>query len=169
MKLLKENEDFIYNFINNELKFFPCVSSEIPFLPFSINRPFSIYDISQINDSSTKSLREIMPSVLADCLPKGYQLYAIDWEHNVILYDPRNPQNTQSNDPCTPFFNTQGIAYYNDFYPDGDYYFFIDKYGSFGYLSHPWRQEVWVYGEPLVSKVREIHKQIGFILKSDVN
>ena len=168
MKLSKENEDFICNFVKNELRFMPSCYSDTHFLPFSINRPFSVYDISKINDEHYKFLREIMPTVLADCLQEGHQIYALDWYHNIILYDPRNPNNTQSSEPCTPSFNTQGIAYYNDFYPDGDYYFFLDKYGSFGYLSHPWREEVWVYGKPLVNKVKNIHKQIGFILKSDV-
>lgn len=165
MELLKENKDFIYNFINNELRFYPSCNDNF-FLPFSINRPFVIYDISQMNNEQANLLYELAPTALANCLPDGYQLYAIDWFHNFILYDPRNPQNMQSNEPATPQFNKDGIAYFNDFYPDGDYYFFLDKYGAFGYLSHPWREEVWIYGEPLIKEFEKIYKQIGFIPKS---
>ncbi|MBE6808504.1 MAG: DUF2716 domain-containing protein [Ruminococcaceae bacterium] len=167
MKLLKENEDFIYNFINNELRFYPSCNDNF-FLPFSINRPFVVYDISQITDEQADLLYELAPTALANCLPNGYQLYAIDWFHNFILYDPRNPENMQSNEPATPQFNKDGIAYFNGFYPDGDYYFFLDKYGAFGYLSHPWREEVWIYGEPLIKEFKKIYKQIGFIPKVSI-
>ncbi len=167
MELLKENEDFIYNFINNELRFYPSCNDNF-FLPFSINRPFVVYDISQITDEQADLLYELAPTALANCLPNGYQLYAIDWFHNFILYDPRNPENMQSNEPATPQFNKDGIAYFNGFYPDGDYYFFLDKYGAFGYLSHPWREEVWIYGEPLIKEFEKIYKQIGFIPKVSI-
>ena len=167
MELLKENEDFIYNFINNELRFYPSCNDNF-FLPFSINRPFVVYDISQITDEQADLLYELAPTALANCLPNGYQLYAIDWFHNFILYDPRNLENMQSNEPATPQFNKDGIAYFNGFYPDGDYYFFLDKYGAFGYLSHPWREEVWIYGEPLIKEFEKIYKQIGFIPKVSI-
>lgn len=167
MELLKENEDFIYNFINNELRFYPSSNNEF-LLPFSINRPFVVYDVSQITDEQADLLYELAPTALANCLPNGYQLYAIDWFHNFILYDPRNPENMQSNEPATPQFNKDGIAYFNGFYPDGDYYFFLDKYGAFGYLSHPWRKEVWIYGEPLIKEFEKIYKQIGFIPKASI-
>lgn len=167
MKLLKENEDFIYDFIKNELRFYPSCNDNF-FLPFSINRPFVVYDISQITDEQADLLYELAPTALANCLPNGYQLYAIDWFHNFILYDPRNPENMQSNEPATPQFNKDGIAYFNGFYPDGDYYFFLDKYGAFGYLSHPWREEVWIYGEPLIKEFEKIYKQIGFIPKVSI-
>ena len=167
MESLKENEDFIYNFIKNELRFYPSCNDNF-FLPFSINRPFVVYDISQITDEQADLLYELAPTALANCLPNGYQLYAIDWFHNFILYDPRNLENMQSNEPATPQFNKDGIAYFNGFYPDGDYYFFLDKYGAFGYLSHPWREEVWIYGEPLIKEFEKIYKQIGFIPKASI-
>ncbi len=167
MRLSKENEEYIYNFINKELRFHPSVSADF-FLPFSINRPFAVYDISQITDTQIDLLYELAPVALANCLPNGHQLYAIDWCHNVILYDPRNSENMQSTKPANPLFNNDGIAYFNGFYPDGDYYFFIEKYGAFGYLSHPWREEVWIYGEALLKEFSKIEKQLGFIKKSIV-
>lgn len=167
MELLKENEDFIYNFIKNELRFYPSCNQKF-LLPFSINRPFVVCDISQMTDEQADLLYELAPTALVNCLPNGYQLYAIDWFHNFILYDPRNPKNMQSRGPATPQFNKNGIAYFHGFYPDGDYYFFLDKYGAFGYLSHPWRQEVWIYGEPLIKEFEKIYKQIGFIPKASI-
>lgn len=166
MELSKENEDFIYNFIKEELRFWPSCYKNDLFLPFAINRPFTIYDISHMSDEQIELLYELVPTALANALPHGYRIYAIDWFHNFILYDPRNPENTQSNQPVSPNFNRDGVAYYLGFYPDGDYYFFLDKYGAFGYLSHPWRQEVWIYGETLLKEFEKIYKQLGFIPKA---
>lgn len=165
MKLLKENKDFIYNFIKNDLRFLPSCDNNF-FLPFAINRPFAVYDISQMTDEQIELLYELAPAALTNCLPNGFQLYAINWFHNFILYDPRNPQAMQSNQPTKPQFNKDGIAYYHGFYPDGDYYFFLDKYGAFGYLSHPWRQEIWIYGEPLINEFEEIYKKLGWAIKA---
>ena len=29
---------------------------------------------------------------------------------------------------------------------EADYYFFIEENFEFGYLGHPWRQEIWIFG-----------------------
>lgn len=167
MTLSKENEEYIYNFIKNELHFLPSCKESF-FLPFSLNRPFAVYDISKMTEVQIDLLHELAPDILANCLPKGHTLYAIDWFHNFILYDPRNPENMQSNVSEKPQYNSSGIAYFHSFYPNGDYYFFIEKYGAFGYLSHPWREEVWIYGEALLKEFSKIEKQLGFIKKSTV-
>ncbi len=48
------------------------------------------------------------------------------------------------------------------FYPDGDYSFFIEKGFKFGYLRHPWRQEVWIWGDELIEKIDGVCSIIGF-------
>lgn len=168
MKLSEENEKYIYNFIKDELRFSPSYHEVNPFLPFSINRPFVVYDISKMTDEQIDLLYELAPTALASCLADGYQLYAIDWFHNFILFDPRNPDDMQSNHPAKPQYNSKGIAYFHGFYPDGDYYFFLDKYGAFGYLSHPWREEVWIYGTPLINEFEKISQKLGFIPKASL-
>ena len=165
MKLEKENQEFIYNFIKNDLRFYPSCDNNF-FLPFAISRPFAVFDISEMTDSQIDLLYELAPTALANCLPVGHQLYAIDWFHSFVLYAPRHPDKLQSEDPETPAFNSDGIAYFHGFYPDGDYYFFIEKYGAFGYLSHPWRQEVWIFGEPLLLEFEKIYDKLGFIPKA---
>ena len=166
--MLKENENFIYNFINKELRFLPSCDASFPFLPFAINRPFAVYDISKMTNEQTDALYELAPTALANCLPIGHQLYFIDWFHKFILYDPRNPKNSECADEETlnPDYNCKGIAHFDGFYPNGDYYFYIEKYGCFGYLSHPWRKEVWIYGEELVKEFEKIEDKIGFIKKA---
>ncbi len=166
--LSKENEEFFYNFIKEELRFHPSSYRNCPWLPFSMNRPFAVYDISDVSDEQVDLLYELAPTALANCLQPGHQLYWFDWQHSLVLYDPRNPENYQSEKEETPSFNSKGIAYFGGFFPDGDYYFYIDKYGAFGYLSHPWRQEVWIFGEKLLKEFDAIHKQIGFVKKAMV-
>lgn len=166
MLLSKENEDFVYNFLENELRFYPSSDVSSAWLPFSINRPFTVYDISQMNENQITLLYETAPDALSNCLKNGHQLYSMDWNHSLVLYDPRNPSKYQSDIEQEPRFNSKGIAYFGEFFPDGDYYFHIDRYGYFGYLSHPWREEVWIYGENLLKEFEKIHRKIGFNPKS---
>ncbi|MDQ0899197.1 DUF2716 domain-containing protein [Paenibacillus sp. V4I7] len=36
------------------------------------------------------------------------------------------------------------------FYPDGDYYLFINKDFLWGYLGHPWEQTISIFGGDLI-------------------
>ena len=166
--MLKENGKFIYNFIKNNLCFLPDCDVNAAHLPFAINRPFAVYDISKMTNEQIELLYELAPTALANCLPVGHQLYFVDWFHEITLYDPRNPQNSESDREGSPdfYYNSKSIAYVGGFYPDGDYFFYLEKYGLFGYLSHPWRQEVWIYGQDLVKEFDKIHKRLGFIEKA---
>ena len=87
----------------------------------------------------------------------------MDWHHSAFLYDPRNLEEQQS------FFVEDqryvgGVyfAYFPSFYPDGDYYFFIDEQFRFGYLGHPWRREVWIFGEALLPRFEQVHQRVGW-------
>jgi hypothetical protein len=42
----------------------------------------------------------------------------------------------------------------------------LDKYGTFGYLSHPWREEVWIYGESLIREFEKISDALGWTIKA---
>ena len=98
----------------------------------------------------------------------GEKLYAIDWFHSYFLYDPRNPDDGQSvyvEDATHPDGGYR--AYFPGFYPDGDYFFFIDQHFRFGYLAHPWREEVWIFGQPLIAEFEQIYSQLGWIKKQD--
>lgn len=168
MKLDPEYEEWIINFIRKELRFHPSIDPKDFFLPFSINRPFAVYDISKMSDQQLHLLHELGPQALQNCLKPGYKLYAVDWHHNVILYDPLRPEEAMCACPALPFRTADGLGYYLSFFPDGDYYFYLDRFGAFGYLSHPWRQEVWVYGISLVEEFEKIHTLLGWIPKAAI-
>ena len=166
--LSEKDEKRFYDFLENNLRFYPTPYADSPFLPFSINRPFVVYDISEMNDEQFKQLYELAPTALQNCLQPGHQLYWCDWNHSLVLYDPRNPEGYQSEYEVTPSFNSKGVAYFGGFYPEGDYYFYIDKYGAFGYLAHPWREEVWIFGNELIREFELIQDKIGLIPKAVV-
>lgn len=162
MKLSVEKRNWIYKFLDETLNFYPDCNQETSFLPFSIQRPFAVYDISAMSDQQCELLYELAPVAIQNCLKSGHKIYAVDWNHNTILYNPLHPNDAESTEPIAPSFTKTGLAYFLGFYPDGDYYFFIDRYGSFGYLSHPWRKEVWIFGINLVDEFEKIHTQLGW-------
>ena len=60
-------------------------------------------------------------------------LYALDWQHTCYKFN----------------LNDYGDLPIG-FYPDGDYYIFIDSSLSLGVFTHPWEESVCVFGEDLV-------------------
>lgn len=164
--LSKEDEELFDKILDKDLRFYPSSYQNEPFLPFSINRPFVVYDISNMTDDQLDLLYELAPTAIANCLEKGHKIFSYDWNHNLFLYDPRNPENCSGWHKWWVRFNEEGVAYFGGFFPDGDYYFHIEKYGRFGYLSHPWREEVWVFGGDLLKEFEKIQDKIGFVPKA---
>ena len=39
---------------------------------------------------------------------------------------------------------------------------FIDEFFEFGYLGHPWRREVWVFGDEMIKSFDEIYDKLGW-------
>lgn len=164
--ILKTDEEYFYNLINNKLHFFPSSYSEDSHLPFSLNCPFTVYDISGMTDKQIILLCELAPKAIVDCLHNGNKVWYCDWNHNLFLYDPRNPENCQGQQGEYISFTDEGIAYFGDFFPNGDYFFHIEKDGNFGLFSHPWREEIWIYGKDLLKEFETVYKQVGFVPKT---
>lgn len=165
MKLSEANNEWIHNFVKNSLHFHPSCDEHF-FLPFAINRPFAVYSISDMTDEQIDLLYESAPNAIQNCLKPGYKIYSIDWNHKAVLYDPLNPEAAEYDYYTAPQYTKNGLAYFNEFYPNGDYYFFIDRFGAFGYLSHPWREEVWIFGKSLVDEFEKIYSQLGWKQKA---
>ena len=54
-------------------------------------------------------------------------------------------------------------AYYPDFHSNGDYVFFVAKDLSWGYLTHPFLNKIWVYGSQLVGLIEKQMERLGFL------
>ena len=57
-----------------------------------------------------------------------------------------------------PFYMTREI-YLNR---EADYYFFIEENFEFGYLGHPWRQEIWIFGRDLIKEIEQVYLELGW-------
>lgn len=84
-------------------------------------------------------------------------MYALDWQHTCFKYNPRiidyneYPVFVKYDVPIkNEYVDWEGYnVWFPTFYPDGDYYFFIAKDFSWGYLTHPWLKKAYVFGDCL--------------------
>ncbi len=145
----KEQYSAIWNRVYTELGFDPSCdyrghSLRVP-LPFKLEESYAIYGCDDMTDDQIDLVPEIMKKIFVETTNEGQRMYALDWHHEAYLYDPRHPEEPKIG-----------------FIPDGDYYFFIEENFAFGYLGHPWREEVWVYGARLIEKIEEVYEQFGW-------
>lgn len=156
----------IWDRIDNELQFYPSVRGDKR--PFRLPEPWVVHDLvcypveQQYKDFEAAAVR-----ALADCLGEDSWIYALDWHHSGFRYDPRLPVTEHDHwveDERLGRYN----AYFPDFYPDGDYYFFVQRDLKWGYLGHPWRREIWLYGAPLVERLSPELAAVGFPVKNSL-
>ena len=134
-------------------------------VPFEIEEEYAIYsfDFDEITEKQIDMMKEVIENIFANMSKDDTKMYALDWQHSAFLYNPKNPEEQKSFWKEDDRYIGGGYnTYFPSFFPDGDYYFFIDEKFRFGYLGHPWRQEVWVWGEKLITKMDEIYSIIGF-------
>ncbi|WP_235599352.1 DUF2716 domain-containing protein [Paenibacillus amylolyticus] len=104
---------------------------------FSIHGPYITFEmIKNYKEEEINELEEVCKTIFKSCLEPHEYLYALDWQHESFYYSPY----LQEASPRILF------------YPDGDYYLFLKKDFSFGYLGHPWEQSITIFGEELVQK-----------------
>lgn len=161
MLLTKSEIDNIWSRIYREYNFKPSIYGAIPF-EFSV--PYIVYDISKLNECHLDLMQNIITQVFINCTSEGEKIYALDWQHSCFKFDPRKLEGQQSIYVKDENYCGGGYyAYFPSYYPDGDYYFFIDCNFRFGYLGHPWQQKVWIFGEDLIKEFRKVDEQIGFV------
>ena len=167
MLLNDEQHNTVWDRVKNELRFFPNCSdrnSDTLFPPFVIDKNHVIYGIENTNDDETQGMENLITKAFIKCTKPGERIFALDWHHCAFLYDPRNKDEQQSVFVSDEKYMGGGYhAYFPDFYPDGDYYFFIAEDFRFGYLTHPWRQEAWVFGDDLITEFEKFYESIGWI------
>ncbi|MDQ0874610.1 hypothetical protein QFZ77_003269 [Paenibacillus sp. V4I3] len=133
-------EDFNFN---------PSVySSDWP--SFSLPTPYITYKITNYTDEDIDDLERKCVACLKVVTEPDEYLYALDWQHESFHYNPHlGPPRTIS------------------FYPDGDYYLFINKDFLWGYLGHPWEHTISIFGVELIHQF-EINRPnlFGEIIRS---
>lgn len=132
-------------------------------VPFQIQGPYSVYGIESMEDFQIDRMDSLIRDIFSNTAAPGERMYALDWQHSAFLYDPKNREE-QTDVWVTDERCSAGgyFAYFPSFFPDGDYCFFLDEHFRFGYLGHPWRQEVWIFGERLIAPFERIFPELGW-------
>lgn len=152
--LIEDEKEYelIWNRVYKKLKFKPsCDYRGHSFnveLPFKIEGNYSVFGIKNMKDKQIDKMDKIIKDIFREITKEGELMYALDWQHEAFLFDPRKEEE------CN--------AYFPSLYPDGDYSFFLHECFEFGYLGHPWRQEVWVFGDKIISKIDKLYKILGW-------
>lgn len=161
--------DEIWDRIDDELKFKPSCSyrghSMSESIPFEIEHPYSVYAIDEMNEDQIEIMDNLIRKCLIMCADENTVWYALDWQHSAFKFNPQNIEEQKSvwfEDER--YFGGGYDAFFPSFYPDGDYYFFIDENFENGYLGHPWRQEVWVFGSKLKAEIEKNVAELGWRL-----
>jgi hypothetical protein len=134
--------DQIWHRIYIDFKFEPSISN---FPSFQVQHPFITYDISDYFGDSTdldayddleeKALDAFKESTLVE-----EYILALDWQHECFWVNPRLEfERDEFGEWTIPIF------------PNGDYYFFIQKDFKWGYLGHPWERSITIFGKELIN------------------
>ena len=168
MLLKDEQYRAVWKKVDSILHFCPSVDTWV--IPFTIREPYVVFDIHGAENAGWQDSDKMIAETFVRCTAPGERLYALDWQHSAFLFDPRIPEEQKSIYLGeNPYLPGHGLyAHFPGYYPDGDYYFFIEEHFRFGYLSHPWREEVWIFGSRLIAEFESIYKQLGWTKKESI-
>jgi hypothetical protein len=170
-KIIEENEDKqVWDKVFLDFNFTPSIDNSV--IPFTFKIPVDIYDIT---DSliwyDNKEINEKIRLSFIECMKDNDYIYALDWQHTSFRYNPRIIDNNEY-----PVFVKYDVPIKNEhvdwegynvwfptFYPNGDYFFFIAEDFSWGYLTHPWLNKVYIFGDCLRECIKNIATEIGFM------
>ena len=156
----------IWDRIYGELDFEPSIRKNVP--PFRFSAPCLILDLDYASEEQLNGLFAEVPRAFSRCLGAEPWMYALDWQHSGFRYDPRLPITEHDHWVKDERFRRLGggyNAYFPDFYPDGDYYFFVQRDLEWGWLGHPWRREIWIFGDTLLDALSPTLETLGFPVK----
>lgn len=135
--------DALWNKIYQEYSFFPSFTDrkkEWLSIPLEHKR----YRLKRIwNESQEKLVNQIFCDVI------GEEMYALDWHHLAFAFDPEE-HISYGYRYCDDALDWE--VHFPEYYPNGDYHFFVSKDWSSGIYGHPWRKELIVVGEELIRR-----------------
>jgi hypothetical protein len=157
--LLDDTEyNIVWSKVENILGFNSGVKIKVP---FTISIDYEVYDLSLVSCDNEK-FETLMREIIKTCAANDEYIYALDWQHTGFRYNPNAaelPQmftHIENNNMPFGFVN----IYFPTFYPNGDYYFFIQKDFAWGCLGHPWKKKYWIFGKKLISEMELFSSQL---------
>lgn len=120
---------------------------------FKVPKPFITYDVSSYlngsgdleeNEKIYHDFEEKSLSAFRKLTTKDEYIYALDWQHSCYWINPflKFPRD-EFNEWIIPIF------------PNGDYYFFIQKNFNWGFLGHPWEKSITLFGKEVIQAFEE--------------
>lgn len=135
---------------------------------YALKEPYDLYNCQAVGPiaDADPNWHETIQNIFCNCLKDEEAMYVLDWQHTCYDYYPK-VKIRKENPTFIPYEKDSEngyYAYFPDFYPDGDYYLFFSKDFSWGYLTDPWHQHIFVYGEQLRKEIQKKAKYLGFVL-----
>ena len=131
------------------------------YVPFVIDVSHIVYSIEKVIPDDEQPMNRILLSLFSVLFEKGYSIYAFDWNHDCYRFSP-DAYTSDGHALEKHSVSRDCNMYYPSFYPNGDYHFFVEKDFRFGILGHPWRQEMWVFGEQLIPLIEHYAEEMNW-------
>ena len=114
------------------------------------------YKCYKLNNVWTEEQEKIINKILSEI--SNDDIYALDCQHNCFVFNPNEEilfgyhyHNA----------NRDVEVYFPTYYPDSDYHLFISKDFSYGLLGDPWKEEIYVFGNELISKFENKKEELN--------
>ena len=85
-------------------------------------------------------------------------IFALDWQHDCFVFSPNDYEKL-----VKEYYDEARDCnvYFPNYYPNGDYHFFVDPNWRFGFFGHPWLKQIAVFGEDLIEHINMNAKTLG--------
>lgn len=138
----KEEYAQIWDRIHRDFKFEPSISK---FPSFQVPQPFVTYDISDFFGESADldaydNLEERALDAFKECILDDEYILALNYQHDCFWVNPH-----------LTFERDEWGEWKIPIFPNGDYYFFIHKDFTFGFLGHPWERSITIFGKEFIN------------------
>ena len=129
----REEYDCIWDAVFERFDFIP--SSYPGVKAFKLDMPHRVFQLPKYvwNEEQEALVGCLLDSAIQE------EIYALDYNHLAYAYVPG--ETIQGFGPGEEF---------PTYYPNGDYYFFVAKDLSFGWLGHPWQKKLILFGERML-------------------
>lgn len=152
MRVIHFNEEYdqIWERVYEKLSFAPSIYSWVT--AFDLDMPHRVYRLPEyVWDQEQEALVEhLMAAAISE------EIYALDWQHPAYTYLPGEQHQMEWRDEALKV-----NMYFPTYYPNGDYYFFVAKDLSFGWLGHPWQKKLFLFGDRMLHLLDGYEYQLG--------
>ena len=142
----REEYDRIWETVFTEFDFIPSPYPGVS--AFEINRPHRSFRLPDLvwDEAQEALVERLMATLIHE------EIYALDYNHLAYAYVPGEARSALADDEKFPTY-----------YPNGDYYFFVAKDLSFGWLGHPWQKKLFLFGEKILHLLDGHELQLGLV------